>query len=98
MIRPEHLRMARAALNWTLGELAQRSSVNPNTLSRFELGRDILSGTLRKAEETLLAAGITFIDDGEVIGVHLRQGEDHLRSSQPRRKPVSSSSASRKSR
>ena len=69
MITPEQLRMARAGLGWTLGELAKRAGVNPNTLSRYESGRDILSGTLRKAEEALRAAGIVFTDTEAGLGV-----------------------------
>ena len=69
MLRPEHVRMARAGLGWTLGELADRSGVNLNTISRFEAGRDILSGKLLRVEQALRAAGVRFENDGERSGV-----------------------------
>jgi transcriptional regulator with XRE-family HTH domain len=69
MITPEQLRMARAGLGWTLADLAKRAGVNPNTISRYESGRDILSGTLRKLEETLRHSGIAFLDDEAGFGV-----------------------------
>ncbi|MDE2113222.1 MAG: helix-turn-helix transcriptional regulator [Alphaproteobacteria bacterium] len=73
MIRREHLRMARAGLDWTLNDLAKVAKVNPNTISRYETGRDIMSETLRKIEETLIAAGVRFIDDGDIVGVQVKK-------------------------
>jgi transcriptional regulator with XRE-family HTH domain len=69
LIRPEHLRMARAGLGWTLRDLAHRAEVNPNTISRYETGKDIMAGTLRKIEATLRAAGVGFIDEPGTTGV-----------------------------
>jgi transcriptional regulator with XRE-family HTH domain len=51
--------------------LAERSGVNPNTISRFEGGKDIMSSKLRRLEAVLLQAGVEFIDDAEVIGVRV---------------------------
>jgi transcriptional regulator with XRE-family HTH domain len=61
--------MARAGLGWTLLDLAERSGINPNTISRFEVGRDILSGKLHRLEDTLRSAGVVFHDDDTKIGV-----------------------------
>ena len=71
MIHPEHMRMARAGLGWTLNDLAEKAGVNPNTISRFEMGRDVMAGTLRKAERALQEAGVVFIDDASGRGVLL---------------------------
>ena len=71
MIRSDHLRMARAGLGWTLRDLAHQAGVNPNTISRYETGKDIMAGTLRKIEATLRAAGVGFIDQPDTIGVTL---------------------------
>jgi transcriptional regulator with XRE-family HTH domain len=71
MITSQHLRMARAGLGWTLRDLADRADVNPNTISRYEAGRDVLSGTLRKVEDTLKAAGVVFVDDEAGPGVRV---------------------------
>jgi transcriptional regulator with XRE-family HTH domain len=63
--------MARAGLGWTLRDLAQRAEVNPNTISRYETGKDIMAGTLRKIEATLRAAGVGFTDESGRVGVTL---------------------------
>jgi len=55
--------MARAALGWTLKELADRAGVNMNTISRYEAGSEILSGTMEKIEEALTGQGVIFIDE-----------------------------------
>ena len=45
--------MARAGLGWKLEDLGRRSGVNLNTISRFEAGKDILSGSLHQMELAL---------------------------------------------
>jgi transcriptional regulator with XRE-family HTH domain len=65
--------MARAGLGWTLRDLAQRAKVNPNTISRYETGKDIMAGTLRKIEATFHTAGVRFIDEPDTIGVTFAQ-------------------------
>lgn len=71
MITAQQLRMARAGLGWTLIDLSERSGVNPNTISRYEAGREIMSGTLRKLEATLRAAGVVFSEDDKMVGVQI---------------------------
>lgn len=71
MIKPAHVRMARAGLGWTLNDLAKRADVNPNTLSRYESGRDILAGTLGRIEHTLQIAGVIFSEDDDRLGVKI---------------------------
>jgi transcriptional regulator with XRE-family HTH domain len=63
--------MARAGLGWSLGDLAQRSEINPNTISRYESGRDVLASKLRRLEEALKAAGATFTDEPGHYGVNV---------------------------
>ena len=69
------LRMARAALNWSLNDLAEASGVHRNTISNIEVGR--YAGdpqTLKKLKRTLVKAGVDFIDEnGGGPGVRLRQ-------------------------
>lgn len=69
MMTPQQLRMARAGLGWTLADLAKKAKVNPNTLSRYEGGRDVLSSVLRKSEAALRAAGVILSDDGHRVTV-----------------------------
>jgi transcriptional regulator with XRE-family HTH domain len=63
-MKPKDIRMARAALNWPLEQLAQASEVHRNTISNFETGRyagdpDKLSAIKR----TLESAGVVFTDE-----------------------------------
>jgi len=63
--------MARAGLGWTLNDLAEKAGVNPNTISRYEAGRDVMAGTLRKVADALHEAGVSLIDSTEGRGVLL---------------------------
>ena len=71
MIGPQHLRMARAGLGWTLIDLSKRSGVNPNTISRYECGQEGMVGKLRKLEAALRAGGVVFIEDGKTVTVQV---------------------------
>jgi transcriptional regulator with XRE-family HTH domain len=74
MITREQLRMARAALNWTVRDLAAKAGVAANTVSRFENGTDAYGDTLLKLRRALEAGGVIFIDeDEEGPGVRLRK-------------------------
>jgi len=64
--------MARAALGWSLSDLANRSKVNLNTISRYEAGREVLSGTIDKLEKVLENAGIAFIQEDDLGGPGIR--------------------------
>ena len=72
MIRPLHLRMARAALGWSLKELAERAEVNMNTISRYESGSQVMSGTISKIEAVLVREGVIFLDDDGELGPGVR--------------------------
>lgn len=63
MINREQVRMARAALNWGVRDLAAKVGVATNTISRFENGTDMMAGTLAKVEKALEAEGIDFPDE-----------------------------------
>ena len=68
MLSPTHVRMARAALNWTLKELEAKTGVNKNTISRYEAGAAILTDTLQRIERAFKAAGVIFIDEDDDHG------------------------------
>ena len=72
MMQPVHVRMARAALGWSLSDLAAKSQVNLNTISRYEAGREVLSGTIDKLEKVFESAGITFIQEDDTGGPGIR--------------------------
>lgn len=58
---PLQCRMARAALRWTVRELAQKAGVMPNTVTNLENGKTTTTATVSAIEEAILASGlITF--------------------------------------
>ncbi len=61
-------RMARAALRWSLDDLAQGSGVGRATIARFELGDAIKPTTASRLRETLERARVRFVDDGPFAG------------------------------
>ncbi len=73
MLEGVQVRMARAALGWSVRELARSAGVNPNTISRVENGGDALSSTLEKIQSALEVGGVSFIDaNGGGPGVRLK--------------------------
>jgi transcriptional regulator with XRE-family HTH domain len=73
--------MARAALNWTVRDLAEASGFHRNTITNIEVGH--YAGdpeTLAKIEGTLRNAGVDFIDEnGGGPGVRLRKPQQARR-------------------
>ena len=67
------VRMARAALGWTVRDLAEATGFHRNTVSNIEVGRyggDPI--TLQRIEKVLVAAGVEFIEEnGGGPGVRL---------------------------
>ncbi|WP_282189401.1 helix-turn-helix domain-containing protein [Azospirillum endophyticum] len=68
MITGDQIRMARAAVQWGVRELAKEAGVTPNTVSRIESGGDALAGTLSKLQTALETAGVEFIPAGQYNG------------------------------
>jgi transcriptional regulator with XRE-family HTH domain len=73
-ITSTQVRMARAALKWTVRDLAGAANVHPNTISNIETGRYAGDAkTLSAIERALTQVGIEFIGkNGD--GVRLRRG------------------------
>ena len=71
----EQIKMARAALDWSIDVLAEKTDVSSRTIKRIEAQVGIPVATeanLRLIRETLQDAGIEFIGDaGEGPGVRL---------------------------
>jgi transcriptional regulator with XRE-family HTH domain len=53
-------RMARAALGWSLPDLADRTGLHVNTLSKFEGGSDAKRSTLEKLWTAYVKEGVEF--------------------------------------
>jgi transcriptional regulator with XRE-family HTH domain len=69
------VRMARAALNWTVRDLAQAAGLHRNTITNIETGRYAGdSATLATIATVLKRAGVEFIDEnGGGPGVRLKK-------------------------
>lgn len=73
-MKPSQVRMARAALKWSLATLAEASGVHRNTISNFETGRYGGSeSAILAIRQALEEAGVEFIDEnGGGVGVRLK--------------------------
>lgn len=76
---PEQSKMARAALGWSLSELATHASLGRATVARFELGEvvaansiDAMRGALENGGVEFIAAGATMKDGKGPAGVGVR--------------------------
>ncbi|EHM02026.1 hypothetical protein HMPREF9946_01544 [Acetobacteraceae bacterium AT-5844] len=68
-------RMARAALQLGVRELAALASVSPTTITRLERGEPLYDRTVTAIRAALEEAGVIFVDEnGEGPGVRLRKG------------------------
>ncbi|MGD0044390.1 MAG: helix-turn-helix transcriptional regulator [Isosphaeraceae bacterium] len=67
--------MARAALDWTVRDLAEASRLHRNTITNIETGKYAGdAATLAAIEQVLKRAGVEFIDEnGGGPGVRLRK-------------------------
>lgn len=75
---PSQLRMARAALKWSVRDLAREAGITANTISRIENGADTRTSTLRALKTTLEENGIYFIaQNGGGEGVRFKKIADN---------------------
>lgn len=66
MVTPRQIRAARALLDWSQQELADKAIVSLNALARLERGAvDPRMSTMAAVEKALTKAGIEFISAGE---------------------------------
>ena len=82
---PVQCKMARAALDLGIRELAAAAKVSPDTIARLERGEALKERTIAAVRSALEVAGVEFTD-GDAPGVRVRtkrvRGED-LRPDQP---------------
>ncbi len=72
MITNVQVRMARAALGWSVRDLASRAGMAANTVSRYENGADAYGETLTKIQRAFEQSGVIFIDENEDVGPGVR--------------------------
>src|SRR5579859_22630 len=67
-VRMTHMqtRMARAALDWTVRDLAAKAQVSPNSVTRLERGEDVAMPTQAMIQRAFEEAGIEFLMNGGV--------------------------------
>jgi transcriptional regulator with XRE-family HTH domain len=65
VIDGKQIRMARAGLEWTAAELAEKASIGVATVRRAEAGRDITVANLLAIQRAFEEAGIVFFDAGQ---------------------------------
>jgi len=60
--------MARAALGWTLDDLAAASGVSRRTIARFEAGEAVLPPRIQTLRGVFERKNVVFIDGGQMAG------------------------------
>lgn len=76
MVTSAQIRAARGLLNWTVRDLAERSGVHRNTITRVETNATTPGHSIAAIRSALESAGIIFLADGQSInggpGVRLK--------------------------
>ena len=67
MLTPTQCKMARAALDWGVRELAAAADINVNTVTRFESGKKANVSTQKLIKQAFEAVGVQFTNDDGVI-------------------------------
>jgi transcriptional regulator with XRE-family HTH domain len=71
---PAQCRMARAAIDLGIRDLAEAAKVSTNTITRFERGEPLRERTVDAIRSALESAGVEFIaENGGGAGVRLRK-------------------------
>ncbi|WP_414643522.1 helix-turn-helix domain-containing protein [Bradyrhizobium barranii] len=65
VISASQSRMARAALNMGVREVAEAAGVSTNTITRLERGEELLPRTTADIRAALESAGVIFLADGQ---------------------------------
>jgi transcriptional regulator with XRE-family HTH domain len=74
MVTSAQVRAARGLLNWTVRDLAERSGVHRNTVTRIETEATAPGHSLASVQSALESAGVEFIaENGGGAGVRLRK-------------------------
>ncbi len=71
-MKPIQSRMARAALQIGIRELAAAAKVSTNTITRLENGEELKDRTLEDIQRAYEAAGAKFVEEGEWAGTMVK--------------------------
>lgn len=63
MLTREQVRMARAALQWTVEELARQTSLTAKTIHNYEHGGNATIETIEKIKVAFERAGVTWVPE-----------------------------------
>ena len=66
-------RMARAALGWSLDDLAAKSGVGRRTLAKYEAGGNVLPAMVESLRRALIDGGTVLVEQGGMVGVLVKQ-------------------------
>jgi ribosome-binding protein aMBF1 (putative translation factor) len=71
VMRPEHIRAARAWLGWQQAELAARARVSLSTVRDFEKGRHTpIANNISAMRKAIEGAGVKFLEqNGVIVGI-----------------------------
>jgi transcriptional regulator with XRE-family HTH domain len=79
-ISPLQLRLARAALSWSVRMLASKAGVSPDSIVRAERdGMDVTRKTLSAIQQALEEAGIEFLPEINSVSLHIDPAEAVIR-------------------
>ena len=62
-------RMARAALDWTLDDVARESGISRRTIAKFEAGQSVLPEPVEKLRAIMAGQAVAFENGGKRFGV-----------------------------
>lgn len=65
---PDQSKMARAALSWSLTELAAAAGVGRATAARFEIGQSVSDDKVAALQKAFEGHQVRFITDGSMAG------------------------------
>jgi transcriptional regulator with XRE-family HTH domain len=65
----QQCKMARAALGWSLDDLAERSGVGRRTCAKFEAGGSLLPEKVEAIRVAMVSQGVAFTDGGKRVAV-----------------------------
>lgn len=67
-VTPQQCRMARAALRWTISELAEEAGVGRASVARFEIGEPVGLQLISSMRQAFEGHRVRFLETGQFAG------------------------------